>query len=520
MSSTLHQRGFSLLVVSIGLAVGLTGCPPGEQPGQTNQASTNQYEPDASVDDVESDAEQDTAPHIDEEVLRADVRERLEVYGVEPLEPPPEQDPDKVELGHNLFFEPLLSGPKDASCAFCHPVDHATADPNPLPAGTGATIDEHGDRVPGPDLRYLPRRSPDLFNRGHEEMETFFWDSRMKSFEEDGADMFVVFDRSYPKLETSYWRVMSRFEELDNFLAGMSMLPVLDRVEMRGETGSVDIYGETNELAQVADFYPEGVWNKLMERLLEVPEYREMFEAIYPETDLDDLSFAHAANGLAAFFIEEFSFNDTPFDQFVAGDDEALSYEQLRGADLFYGEANCASCHGGTLLTDQEIYNYAAPPMTRGPDPLDNMDLGAAHRAHAGPDEAFAFRTPPLRNVAITPPYLHNGVYDTLEDTIRHKIDPVESMWDYDGDHLGPAFRLRLHTSEESLSRVEETVSPKAFIVPELTDDEIDYLVAFLESLTSPSARDLEHLQLESTPSGIPIPDPQNPPAFQAEQEE
>ncbi len=62
-----------------------------------------------------------------------------------------------------------------------------------------------------------------------------------------------------------------------------------------------------------------------MERLGAIPEYRQMFEAAYPGTQFAHMTFAHASNAIAGFLIDQFAFNDSPWDRFLAGDDDALT---------------------------------------------------------------------------------------------------------------------------------------------------------------------------------------------------
>lgn len=447
------------------------------------------------------DGDKETAPEqrLDPELLDA-LRTTVDEQNLTPITAPPEQDPAKVELGHNLFFDPILSGERNISCATCHQMEQATADEFPLSAGPRFRFDDYGDRVPGTEHGLTIRTSPPVFNRGHDALQTMFWDSRLEELP-DGR--IVIHERSYPKMEGHYFRVMP--DEFDNILAAQASMPVHERDEMRGIAGEPDIFGEPNELAGVAGHQLEGTWNRLMDRLVAIDEYRRLLEAAYPQKDVDDLEFAHAANGIGAFQIEHFSFQDSPWDRFLAGDDHALTDAQARGAKLFYGDAGCADCHGGELLTDQQLYNIGVPPMTTGPEPLDNMDLGAAHLSHAGPDEEFFFRTPPLHNVALTGSYMHNGAFESLEDVIRHKIDPVDSLWNFDASHLGPAFRQQVHTGEEQLARVEKSISPEALRTPGLDDGQIDDLVAFLHALTSPGATDLTDLVPETVPSELPL---------------
>ena len=495
MCGTDQKRWLSMMLIGLFIGIGCTA----EEDEQVND-NDPQGEVDAGVPDAEPD----------ETNVIQELRDLADERGLVPITDPPPQDPAKVELGHNLFFDPILSGNEDANCAFCHQMDEATADEFSISAGTMSVRDENGDRRPGPEMKFTPRISPEIFNRGNHEIRTMFWDARLEQLD-DGTVVFH--ERSYPEMEGHYFRIMP--EEADNLLAAQNLLPVHDRDEMRGVYGQRTLSGEFNELAAVAGHNLEGTWQRLIERLIEIPGYQELFTTIYPDIELEDLHFAHATNGLAAFFIDAFSFSDSPWDEFLAGNDEALTEAEARGAKLFFGEAECSSCHGGELLTDQRLYNWAVPPKTRGPESLDNLDRGAAHRAHAGPSEDFHFRTPPLRNVELTGPYMHNGVYETLEDVLRHKSDPIHGLWNYDSSHLGEVFRKQVHSGTNELEQVERTVSAKALLVPELNDDEIADLVAFLKSLTSPSARDLEHLELEEVPSGLPIPDPKDRPLQQ-----
>lgn len=429
----------------------------------------------------------------------AQLRQALPVYGVEPLSPPAASRPAKVELGRMLFFEPELSGMRDTSCATCHRMEGATADGLSLSVGAGA-ITRDGVRTPGPELSFTNRNTPDLFNRGQSQWRTMFWDARIETLD-DGR---IVFHDRYPAYAPgNYFRVLP--DEVDGILAAQALFPMTNRREMRGQAGSVDIFGAPNELAAVSTFDVESIWDGLMRRLRAIEGYRDLMAAAFADRAVEDVTIFDIGNALASFMTDSFSFYDSPWDRFVAGDDEALSDEALRGALLFYGEAQCAQCHGGSLFTDQGIYNLGIVPMTRGPEPLEYMDFGAAHRSHAGPEQRFYFRTPPLRNVELTAPYFHNGSVLTLEGVLEHKSDVLAGLWDYDASLLAREFRLQVHRDPEALGQVEATISPMAHLVPALEESEISDLVAFLKSLTSPSARNLEYLVPEQTPSGLPL---------------
>ena len=157
----------------------------------------------------------------------------------------------------------------------------------------------------------------------------------------------------------------------------------------------------------------------------------------------------HAANAIAAYEIATFTFLDAPWDHYVAGEHTALSDEAKQGALLFYGKANCGKCHSGNLFTDQAHHNICAPQLGPGKGDEAPLDLGRARETGEAADR-FAFRTPPLRNVAVTGPWMHDGVYTTAE---------------------------------------------------------FGQLLAFLQALTSPSVEELIYAIPESVPSGSPVSD-------------
>jgi cytochrome c peroxidase len=101
----------------------------------------------------------------------------------------------------------------------------------------------------------------------------------------------------------------------------------------------------------------------------------------------------------------------TPFDRWQAGDESALSTEAKRGALLFSGKAGCAQCHVPPLFTDGKFHNIGLDSIP--------VDRGRAHLTGLPADEG-AFKTPTLRNVAVTGPYMHDGRFESLEQVIGH----------------------------------------------------------------------------------------------------
>ena len=250
-----------------------------------------------------------------------------------------------------------------------------------------------------------------------------------------------------------------------------------------------------------------GIWDALMARLLEVPGYVELFQAAYPDVPVEELGFEHAANAIAAYEIAAFSFDDSPWDRYLAGDGEALSDEAKRGALLFYGEAGCSACHSGVLMTDQQYHNIGAPQLGPGKNDAMGMDYGRFLETN-DPADKFAFRTPPLRNVTLTAPYMHNGAYTFLEDVVRHHLNPAEALNSYNPDQqLRGVFRETYHGDAATNVAVLATLDSRVQSARELSDAEMMQLMAFLQALTSPSAVDLSHLIPDSVPSGLPVRD-------------
>ncbi len=444
----------------------------------------------------------------------------LEQHQVTVLDPKQKYSKERLELGQALFFDPLIGGNRDVSCATCHHPLTATADGRSRAVGTRAYVDK-GRRMPeglrlvdvegrdpvlmGFNLSsaahpFTPRNSPEIFNRGDSDWHSMFWDSRCYQ-REDGK--FVVNQARLTKTENYFQVVMP--DIVENVLAAQAMMPVLSNAEMRGTKGEKDSAGVHNEVGEVLGQNEEEIWAALIQRLMNVEAYRKMFKAAYPDVAQDEIHFAHAANAIAAFEIDSFSFYDSPFDRFLAGETDALNETQLRGALLFYGKANCVSCHSGKLLTDQKHYNMGVVPIGPGPNEQEDYDLGIMLRSDYDLEDRFKFRTPPLRNVELTFPYMHNGAYTTLEAAVRHQLSPGTELDNYDAGQLEPEFRGAVHNSSEVVKLVKKTMNAEHKIPSYYTDEEVSDLVEFLKSLTSPSARNLESTIPESVPSGLPM---------------
>ena len=411
--------------------------------------------------------------------VEGSLRDSFELHGVAPITIE-DQSAAMVELGESLFFDKELSGNRDIACASCHHPALASGDALSLPIGTKG-VGLGPDRILAFDRELVPRNSPEIFNRGSEHWDTMFWDGRVTEtdtgFVSPAGDLL-------PQTPSSP-------------LAVQAMFPPTSRDEMRGVPGDLDVHGELNELAMVNDADFQGIWDGIMERLLDIPEYVDLFGEAFPDVATKDLDFGHAAQAIAAYEAAAFTFTESPFDRFLSGQDGALEPAQQRGAEVFI-ETGCIGCHSGPLLTDQSYHSLGVPQVGPGKAPAAPDDLGR-FLVTGNDADLYAFRTPPLRNVALTGPWMHDGVYEQLETVIRHHLDPTGTCESFERGEIGglpPAVPV-----DAALSSLDPALSA---LTP-LTDGEIADLVAFLQALTDPAATDLDDLIPDSVPSGLPV---------------
>ena len=190
-----------------------------------------------------------------------------------------------------------------------------------------------------------------------------------------------------------------------------------------------------------------------------------------------------------------------------------MSLSALAGMRVFYSprKGNCASCHSGTYQTDQSFRAIAMPQIGAGKgDGIGYEDFGR-ERVSGNPADRFRFRVPSLRNVAQTAPYGHSGAYDTLEAVVRHHLDPVESLYNYDPSQLRLPSRADLDSTDLQAMNDQAVVSAIASAneLPsvDLSEREISQLMDFLQALTDPAMLDLRGDIPGSVPSGLPLGD-------------
>ncbi len=348
----------------------------------------------------------------------------------------------KIELGRLLFFDKVISGNMDTACATCHHPDLATGDAISLSAGPGSEgLGE--DRVPRPDVDREARNSPPLFALAA--FDAMFWDGRTEA----------AADGRFPTGHGGWLP-----DGLDGPVAAQAMFPPQIPIEMKGQAGDLDVHGNANEIALLDEEKPEPIWAAYTDRVLALPEYTALLDEAYPERDPTSWSFVDLANAIAAFELEALPTSGSPWDRYRAGETGALSDTQARGHDLFFGKAACGECHVGDDLTDAEYHNTVVPQLGPGKDEEnDGRDLGRA-RVSGLDDDRFRFRTPSLRNVALTGPWMHDGAYTSLDGAVRHMLDPVAAFDAYDVNQVSEELRPELFSDPVLNQEMKDRVSP------------------------------------------------------------
>jgi cytochrome c peroxidase len=424
--------------------------------------------------------------------------------------PPPVSEVDfpfhsqsKVDLGKLLFYDKILSGNRNISCATCHHPMVWTGDGLALPVGEGGrglgVIRDTGNDKDA-IVERVPRNGPHLFNLGAYEFTVMFHDGRLEEDPTQPGGFSTPAGAQFP-------------EGVESALAAQALFPMTSNTEMAGQVGENSVADAAAE-GNLAD--EGGVWPQLLERLRAIDEYGDLFAAAYPREvdDVSDITISHVANAIGAYEDVTFRAIDSPFDRYMRRDRRAMSKDARTGMRLFYGKAGCGVCHSGPFLTDQQFHAVGMPQI--GPGKGDVGPGGDSHgdfgreRMTGDPADRYKFRTPGLRNVALTGPWGHDGAYDTLEAVVRHMmLDPETALEEYD---TGQA-RL---PSREDLDQVDfvhhdnpanrAAIAAASEITPvKLRDRQVGHLLDFLNALTDPASLDLRHAVPKRVPSGLDL---------------
>ncbi|HEC18813.1 MAG TPA: cytochrome-c peroxidase [Gammaproteobacteria bacterium] len=404
---------------------------------------------------------------------------------------------DKVMLGKFLFFDKILSGNKNTSCATCHHALTDTGDGLSLPVGEGG----HGlgvtrDTGSGADavVERVPRNAPAVFNLGAESFTVMFHDGRVSADATQPSGFSTPAGDDLPA-------------GLDNALAAQAMFPVTSATEMAGQAGENSVA----DAAAIGDLAgPGGVWAQLADRLRQIPEYVTLFNAAYGIAE-NEITMVHAANAIAAFEAEAWRADNSAFDRYLRGHKKALSKSAKKGMKLFYGKANCASCHSGKFQTDNEFHAIAMPQIGpgKGHDVDGHGDFGREAVSGMAQDR-YRFRTPSLRNVALTGPWGHDGAFNSLLGIVEHHLNPVQSLMSYDCQNE-PVLPYRADLDaldcvvQNDAGRVAEIASANELQSVALTRKEKMALMDFLHALTDPGSVDLRDDVPAYLPSGLSL---------------
>ena len=405
-------------------------------------------------------------------------------------------NPEQAELGRLLFYDPILSGNFNISCGTCHNHDLGTSDALPLGIGEGGVglgPERHAgigaDRI----KKRVPRNALAMWNLGAREIEILFHDGRLSLSDDYGNGFNSPAEEWLPS-------------GLDNILAAQALFPVAAQFEMAGNP-------KENEVAGAVHDRIDNVWPILAHRVRSNAEYARLFVSAFPGLPSSaDITMVHIANAISAFINSEWRSHDSAYDRWLAGDNSALSYSQKLGLDLFFGKANCSECHSGKFFSDQEFHAlglpHIGPGRTRRFDPMarDVGRMGETDRL----SDAYKFRTPMLRNVALTAPYGHNGAYATLAGIIQHHSQPHSSLaqWRPEKVSLPSApwlevidFIVLQDQREQQRLRSSIGIEPVA-----LSPTEIEALVAFMHALTGSDTSTAGRLgKPDTVPSGLPV---------------
>ncbi|WP_127104708.1 cytochrome-c peroxidase [Pararhodobacter zhoushanensis] len=404
-------------------------------------------------------------------------------------------DPAAAALGQLLFYDPILSGNREVACATCHHPAFGTSDGVSLGLGDGGIGLGPLRRADADNLpeERVPRNAQALWNLGAVEYRSMFHDGR------------VEVDPSRPNgMRTPLDEDM--LVGFDSMLSAQTMFPVVSPDEMAG-------HYQENEISTAVRLGmltgPDGAWARLAARVAAVPGYAERFAAVYPEIAAGRaIGFTDVSNAIAAFMEFEFRSDSAPFDAVLRGE-ATMGPLAGEGMALFYGPAGCSGCHSGPFLTDHSFHAMGEPQLGPGKGArfeTHHRDEGR-YRVTGAAADWYAFRTPALRNVALTAPYGHAGAHRTLEAFLAgHGQGAALAGYDR-SEAVLPSLAVSDWAVMDDPAQV-AAIAAAAEGGPVLEPGEIAALVAFLQTLTDPVAVEGRLGVPEAVPSGLVVPNP------------
>lgn len=328
----------------------------------------------------------------------------ISVLSALPTEIPAPQNnpitPRKTALGKLLFFDPILSGNKDVACATCHHPDFAFAEGIELSIGVNGRGfgSKRAFRSPN-DIPFVKRNSQAVVNTAFNGL------THQTPADANAAPMF--------------WDLRSKS------LEKQAIEPIKTLEEMRGHA-----------------FSEQEIVTEVVRRLANNPTYVKLFrEAFGTENAITEENMAKA---IATYERSLVSINSR-FDQYMRGDKKALSAQEVEGLNAFL-KSGCAKCHNGPMLSDFKTHGLGV---------IDNEKLDFSDD---GFEKSYAFRTPSLRNLRYTFPYMHNGKITTVRRVLEFYEDlaggKIKNKHVNSG-HIDPLVK-HLHVDFKDIALIEE----------------------------------------------------------------
>jgi len=272
---------------------------------------------------------------------------------------------EKAKLGKLLFYDPVLSGNKDVACASCHHPSNGYAEFLELSIGPNSHgLSAKRKFIEPNDIPFVKRNAQTILN-------TAF----------NGMNDRNKYD---PELASMFWD--ERVQSLEN----QSLEPIKALEEMRGR-----------------EYTEEEILQKVIDRLKGIPEYEILFKEAFKEDN--SITIDNLAKAIATFE-RTLVTNNSRFDKYMRGENDAISISEKDGFELFKS-VGCINCHNGPMFSDYKPHVLGVPRNNKLPEP------------DRGIKDTFAFRTPSLRNLRFTAPYMHNGSFNELKRVLEFYED-------------------------------------------------------------------------------------------------
>jgi len=362
------------------------------------------------------------------------------------------------QLGLRLFYDKQLSGKGNISCSDCHSLHGFSGDTLPLGVGEGA--DGLGPRRIQNQGQLLARHTPALYNLGLPGVASLFWDGRIMKHPTQGGWWTPEEGLNGPTP-----RLRDTAATLSSLLAVQSLFPMASPEEMLGQ-------GST--LTRVE------AWQNVMTRIFNGrlgASYTRFFQQAFPTAA--SFNIGHVGNALAELERHHFLANNTPWDMYARGDKRFMTERMKKGAVVFFGKASCTNCHMGEHFTSFGFQNIGVPQV--GPGVKDGDDRGLMEFTGAETHK-YRFRITPLRNAALTSPYMHNGAFATMWEVIEHYNQPVQSLQNFRWNPRHPRLRnnMLLDARSDRMAERIRLLAPNLSRNLSLTQEDKTNLYCFL----------------------------------------